>query len=245
MIDKQGLLLCARYSVAPNYFGYCGPGENASLVDHLKEGVADPEMRSILKEFETLHLYLKLIARENGIEDAFDRRVVDAYWVGNGLLDRVGNGDYAALLDEKFHIGRKLEHKAYGLLKHKVLTRRLYPHHSFHVFNIFKRTGHDPAFHTLKTMDECRIGWGKVVKTAPDSVTCRTRPLVFTDNRLGFGRAVERTLHREYRGKQILDRVKVGDWVSFHWGHVCDIISPKQVASLKAYTVRAVDYFNS
>ncbi len=63
-MDKQGLLLCAKYAVSPNFFGYCGPEENLSLVDHLKEGVADNELSHILSHFETLFPYLQLIARK-------------------------------------------------------------------------------------------------------------------------------------------------------------------------------------
>ena len=98
-MNKQGLLLCAKYSVAPNYFGYCGPDENKSLIDHLKEGIADREVKSILSEFETLYLNLTLIAKENKITDVFDRRVVEAYWVGNHLLQNISSRDYTYLFN--------------------------------------------------------------------------------------------------------------------------------------------------
>jgi len=158
-MNKKGLLLCTKYSVAPNYFGYCGPDENRSLVDHLKEQVSDREVQSILSEFDTLFLNLTFIARENNVEDVFHEKVVEAYWVGNRLLEHIKSKDYAYLLDEKFKLEKKLGRGKFGQLKHKVLKHVLYPHHSFHVFNIFKRTGKDPSFHTLKTMDACRIGW--------------------------------------------------------------------------------------
>lgn len=110
-MNKLGLLLCAKYSVAPNYFGYCGPDENKSLVDHLKENVGDKEVQSILSEFETLYLNLTLIAKENKIADVFDKRVVEAYWVGNELLQSVSSRHYAYLLNEKFNLEKKLGSK--------------------------------------------------------------------------------------------------------------------------------------
>lgn len=246
-MNKQGLLLCAKYSVAPNYFGYCGPDKNNSLVDHLKENLGDKEVQSILSEFETLYLNLTLIAKENKISDVFDKQVVEAYWVGNRLLQNVSSRDYTHLLDEKFNFEKKLGSKVLGKLSHKIQTHKIYPHHSFHVFNIFKRTGHDPSFHTLSTMDECRIGWGKIVesrKLKVESLDVITRPLVTQVNKLSFGKKIIKNLTLSYKGKTFLKNLKAGDWVSFHWGHVCDILTQEQVKKLEFYTQRAIDFYN-
>ena len=90
-MNKQGLLYCARYSVAPNFYGYCGPDKNASLIDYLKEDKADKEMAHIFSDFDTLIAYLKLISFENKIEDPFDKKVVEAYWIGNQLLHNIND----------------------------------------------------------------------------------------------------------------------------------------------------------
>lgn len=249
-MNKKGLLLCAKYSVAPNFFGYCGPDENKSLVDHLKENIADKEIRSILSEFETLYLNLTLIAKENKIDDIFDERVVEAYWVGNELLQNVSSRDYTQLLDEKFKLKKKLGAKNLGILSHKIQTTKIYPHHSFHVFNIFKRTGHDPSFHTLATMDECRIGWGKVlhaqnqnIKSQNSTIIVSTRPLNINNKVLMFGKEKRKTLNVSYKEQQFI-RPRVGDWVSFHWGQICDIIRPEQAKNLFYYTSQAVHFYN-
>lgn len=249
-MNKQGLLLCAKYSVAPNYFGYCGPDENKSLVDHLKENVADKEVQSILSEFETLYLNLTLIAKENKIDDIFDEKVVEAYWVGNQLLQNISSRDYTHLLDEKFNLEKKLGPKILGKLSHKIQASKIYPHHSFHVFNIFKRTGHDSSFHTLSTMDECRIGWGKVlhaqnpnIKAQNSTIIVTTRPLMMSDKTLIFGKEKRKTLNVSYNEKQFI-KPRVGDWVSFHWGQVCDIIGSEQAKNLFYYTSQAIHFFN-
>lgn len=245
-MNKQGLLLCARYSAAPNFFGYCGPDKNINLVDHLHENVADREVEVILSEFDTLFLNLKLIATENNIPDVFDRQVVEAYWVGNDLLRHISVENYTALLLEKFNLPRKLGNSGFARLKRKMLSYRLYPHHSFHVFNIFKRTGHDPSFHTLHTMDECRIGWGHVKKvTNKYFFSVEAQPLIIKHNRLQFGDPAQRDIHVDYRGKKIQVPAKVGDWVSFHWGRLCDVLSHQQVQQISYYTKQAMDYFNA
>ena len=245
-MNKKGLLLCARYSVAPNFFGYCGPDKNSNLVDHIRENVGDREVESILSEFETLSLNLKLIAAENKIPDMFDERVVEAYWVGNSLLKHISSSSYAALLLEKFHLPVKLGEKGFRSVKGKILGYRLYPHHSFHVFNIFKRTGHDPSFHTLRTMDECRIGWGQVTeKNGGTTYSVRAIPLELHESKLRFGKPTIRMISIDYREKKIIREPRIGEWVSFHWGRICDIISEHQARQLSFYTRQAAAFFNA
>lgn len=244
-MDKQGLLLCARYSIAPNFFGYCGPDKNLSLIDHLKEEVADKEVSSILSEFETLYQYLIFIATENKIPDPFDRNVVEAYWVGNSLLRKASKVDYMALLDEKLSLERKTGMKKFHLLKKKVLSNQFFPHHSFHVFNIFKRTGYDPSNHILATMDACRISFGKIKKISAKSVQVEYRPLTLTNNKLELGKMALRELILDYKGKSFLRNLKVGDAVSFHWGFVCDVLTGQQVNNLHFYTHKSIEFFNS
>src|SRR3989344_6984397 len=164
IVDSKGLLLCARYSSAPNFFGYCGPPKNSTLVDHLREEIGDSEVESILSQFETLYLNLRLIAFENRIKDPFAFKVVEAYWLGNNLLKNTKNNDYMALLSEKFELEKKIGRKKFAGLKYKFLSHQTLPHHSFHVFNIFKRTGLINSNHTIETMDNCRIGYGQIVK---------------------------------------------------------------------------------
>jgi hydrogenase maturation factor len=252
-MDKQGLLLCARYSVAPNYYGYCGPDENLSLVDHLKEQVADKEVSSILSEFETLYQYLIFIATENKIQDPFDRTVVEAYWIGNSLLHKASNFDYISLLREKLSIEHTIGMKKFHAIKRKIISNHFYPHHSFHVFNIFKRTGHDPSIHTLDTMDSCRIAFGKIknfdfakaMTNKQKSIVVEYRPLIFIKKKLQFGLPAEKKIKIDYKGKSFLKNLKIGDWVSFHWGFVCDVLTEIKLKNLLYYTQKSIDYFNS
>src|SRR3989338_630924 len=162
-MDSKGLLLCSKYSSAPNFFGYCGPEENSNLIDHLKDKVADREVEIILSQFDTLYSYLKLISIENKILDPFEQKVVEAYWIGNSLLDNISNRDYAYFLQEELDLEKKMEKIKFHRVKAKILSKKFYPHHAFHVFNIFKRTGHLNSNHTVDTMDSCRIGWGRIV----------------------------------------------------------------------------------
>lgn len=247
-MNKQGLLLCARYSVAPNFFGYCGPDKNSSLVDHLREDIVDREVPSILSEFDTLYFYLKLISIKNKIAEPFDKRVVEAYWLGNALLHNISSLDYADFLKEKFLVHKKIDYKNYLQIKGKILTNQFLPHHSFHVFNIFRRTGFDPSMHGLRTMDECRIGYGKVIKSSKckvqNYITAKTKPLMIKTGKLTFGSSIVKEFKLDYKGKTFLRDLRVGDWVSFHWGFVCDVLDQRQVRNLEYYTKKAIDFYN-
>src|SRR3989344_1085829 len=115
-MDSKGLLICAKYSSAPNFFGYCGPPKNSALVDHLREKVGDREVENILSRFDSLYLNLRLIAIENKISDPFDQKVVEAYWIGNNLLHNIKSKNYAALLGEKFELEKKINRNKYAKL---------------------------------------------------------------------------------------------------------------------------------
>ncbi|MBU0708332.1 hypothetical protein KJ596_01110 [Patescibacteria group bacterium] len=244
-MDKSGILMCAKYAASPNFFGYCGPAQNSSVLDHLKESRGDLELGNILSQFETLYPYLRLISQENRIDDPFDKRVVEAYWVGNQLLEKVTNIKYWRFLNELLLLRKRMGQFEYNKTGSKIASYTLLPHHSFHVFNIFKRTGKDPSYHTLNTMDNCRISWGQLIENKLTSLLVRTHPLVFENQQLKLGAATAREVELGYKGKGFLDKLKVGDKISYHWGHACDHISQRQMKNLHYYTQRSIDYFNS
>ena len=86
--DQKGISTCARYAFAPNWFHYCGPEKQKDLKAYIQEQRFRSGITDILHHFETLYPYLLLIASENHLNDPFDRRVVEAYWIGNRFLSR-------------------------------------------------------------------------------------------------------------------------------------------------------------
>ncbi|HLC94621.1 MAG TPA: DUF6390 family protein [Patescibacteria group bacterium] len=244
-MDKKGLLLCAQYAASPNFFGFCGPSKSSSLIDHLVEKQADGEVSYILSEFETLYPYLRLIARENSIADFFDRKVVEAYWIGNNLLCSVRQQN-DSFFDQCLGLERKIERKNFAAFMRKIRLFNYLPHHAFHVMNIFKRTGRNPSVHTIETMDACKIGWGRVIAINADSwAIVATKPLIMKKNKLALGTAMQKNIQFSYGKKQYMKKLLHGSWVSFHWEHVCDILTEKQVKNLAYYTQKAIDFFNN
>ncbi len=227
----NGTVVFARYAFMPNRLNYCGGDDNKELFDYCVARQSDPGLVDILKKFQAALPYLKLIAYTNGIADPFDLRVVEAYWIGNSLLERVDLVRFYDSLEARF--AGQLNRKALGyLLSKPPLGAR--PHHSFHVFDVHARTG--SLTHDLETMDRCRIGWGRVVEADPGRLLVSHRPLKLREGRLVLGNEEPRIITGQINGNGFVSGFQPGDWVSFHWDWLCDVLTERQVKNLERYT---------
>src|SRR4051795_947636 len=134
----DGMVRFIRYGFMPNRLRYCGGDENRLLFDHAVEQVVDGGLAGHLKKFTGALPYLKLIARANGIPDPFDPRVVDAYWIGNSLLDHVEVRQLYDSLLARF--GQQLQGRTRDLVLGKAPAGAR-AHHSFHVLDVHSRVG--------------------------------------------------------------------------------------------------------
>lgn len=239
----EGLITCARYAFMPNHLGYCGPDENRNLLGYVTHNESDLGLKEILTDFQTLKPYLSFIARANKIPDAFNDQVVEAYWIGNHLLEKVSIKDYYRYLNEEFTLPKKLDRKSLHYVYGK-LPLGAKPHHSFHVLNIFRRTGHLSIEHTIETMDDCCISWGKVIKKLPEKLIVQYYPLVLEEGKLAKGVAIQKEIIKEVKGESLAPDIQKNDLVTFHWGAFCDKIDPIQARSLDFYTKQAIDLAN-
>ncbi|MDO8669201.1 MAG: DUF6390 family protein [Candidatus Buchananbacteria bacterium] len=237
----DGTILAARYAFMPNKLRYCGGDKNSDIFDYVTQDSSDGGLNELLKEFATMYPYLRLIAESSGIINPFDYRVVEAYWLGNDLLNNVDMKNfYRYMIDEqklKKSFKPKLLDKVFGKIP---LGAK--PHHSWHVLNIPKRTGHYPVEHTLETMDKCRISWGKIKEIKSDSGDLTTKaiveyePLVIKENRLVLGDLIDKEVWLGWDKKTFINTAKPGDLVSIHWDWVCDYLTAGQFNNLKKWT---------
>jgi hypothetical protein len=185
----------------------------------------------MLRKFTGAMPYLSLIARSNGIVDPFDERVVEAYWIGNDLLTGVEVRQLHDALLERF--SKQLEGKTREWLLAKAPAGAR-PHHNFHVFDVHSRVGE--LEHSLDTMDNCRISWGKVLSHEGAEMVVERQPLVLVDGKLELGPATKSRVVHQVDGRGFTDAAAVGEWVSLHWGWVCEVISPFQKRNLVRFT---------
>lgn len=235
----SGTIRFARYAFMPNKLGYCGGNDNRTLFEYCAAQHTDPGLTIILQKFEAAYPYLKLIANSNGIPDPFDTRVVEAYWLGNSLLDRVDLSNFYNSLNELFT--KRLDSKTLGqIFSRPPLGAR--PNHSFHVFNVHSRIG--ALDHSLDTMENCRIGWGQIKEISGTRFIVEHQPLILKEGKLKLGALKPKTVMCQLNGKGFVANFKVGDFVSFHWGWACEILSPGQVQYLERYTRYHLDLTN-
>ena len=227
----DGTIKFARYAFMPNKLGYCGSGDNSTLFEYCAAEQTDPGLVIILQKFEAAYPYLKLIASSNHIPDPFDARVVEAYWLGNELLDGVNLTQFYNSLRDRF--AKRLNLKTLGyLLSKPPLGAR--PHHNFHVFDVHSRIG--ALNHSLDTMENCRIGWGQVKEITATHLVVEHQPLVLECGKLKLGKPREKRVMRQIDGTGFILNCRIGDFVSFHWDWACEVLSPRQAQNLEKYT---------
>ena len=239
-----GPLLFARYAYPPNALGYCGADETRTLLEYGDARVSDPGLAELARTFEGAWPYLTLIAGANGIADPLDPRVVEAYWVGNDLLDHVTAGTLARHVEDRFRarIGRSWRRVLDAVAAGAV------PHHSFHVFAVYPwlgllRTGlvEEP----LHVLDRCRTTPALVEAVEVDTARVLLQPLVWNGRTLGLGAWTQRDVRWRDDGLALVTSPQPGDWVSLHWDFACDGLTPKAAATLDRANRRALAAVNS
>jgi hydrogenase maturation factor len=230
-VALEGMSRFVRYGFMPNRLRYCGGDDNRTLFEYGIERVVDKGLQQLLVQFTGALPYLKLIAHANGLADPFDARVVEAYWLGNELLEHVEMRQLYNSLAERF--GKQLQGRTRDLVLGKAPAGAR-PHHSFHVLDVHSRVGELPmAMHILES---CRVSWGRVQQVDGGELLVQRQPLVLCDQKLGLGEPSLERVVRQVDGRGFADAAQPGDWVSIHWGWVCEVISDRQQAQLERYT---------
>jgi uncharacterized protein DUF6390 len=227
-----GTLRFIRYGFMPNRLRYCGGDDNRTLFEYAVAGVSDDGLTPLLRQFSGALPYLKLIARCNGIADPFDPRVVEAYWLGNELLEGVEVRQLYDSLLERF--AKQLGNPRTRDLVLGKAPAGARPHHAFHVLDVHSRVGELAS--TLSTLESCRVSWGHVVRVEGTEVVVLSQPLVLESGRLSLGAPRTERVLRQVEGRGFADAAVAGDWVSIHWGWVCEVLSERQRANLERYT---------
>lgn len=236
-------MLCSRYSFGPNRLHYCGPDASKELHDLIESGKNDFGLHHLLKQFQTLYPYLKYIARENNIKDPFDRRVVEAYWLGNSLLETIEKRNLHRFLIDDLHIKDKIDKREFLWLEEKIGQGAL-PHHSFHVLNVWRHNKDANIAQKVDSMNECCINSGIVTAVSGKNITVLTEPIIYMKGKFSFGTAITRTLTRQLESEYDIEQIKIGQIVSIHWGIPCEVIDKKQQKNLKKYTLKNIEFAN-
>nr|WP_225443046.1 DUF6390 family protein [Lolliginicoccus lacisalsi] len=242
----QGAALFARYAYPPNALGYCGPPDTRQTVAHLGGGASGAgaavsgvgerqATEQWARSFDGAWPYLHAIAGGAGRAGLSDGRlgglldpdIVEAYWLGNPLLD---NLDPHALLDQ---LRRDFAHQTGHILDG---IHHACAHHTFHVLTVYPWTrllGRGPA--ALDILQKCRIRWGTVTAVDSTSATISTQPLTY-NGQITLGNPTEETATWRGPGTTLAPRPRPGDQVALHWDWICSSLNATQLDALQHYT---------
>jgi hypothetical protein len=251
-------VLFARYAFGPNRLGLCGPEDWRSLLElgaaaSGSDGAGpskalaieiDHGLRDLAAGFEGAYPYLELIAGAHGIEDTMDLRVVDAYWIGNALSDRVDPALLTRSMDTRFRA--QLLPEAWKWLQGKPEAGAR-PTHAFHVFDVFPRVGlmrGGAVTDAMGLMDSCRIRWGRVLEVTGESLVVNAVPLELVDGELALAEARPQSVRRWLDGTGFVSDVEPGDIVSLHWDWACEVLKPTRLEALQRRTVHQLALAN-
>jgi len=246
--EIKGISRCVRYAFMPNRLHLCGPENQADILEFyatISKKRPGKSIRPLLESFETMYPYLELLARENQNKNPFDEKIVEAYWVGNRLLDNVGGKSLFKHLSETVNLKKHLGFKEFIKFAEN-FNIDSFPHHNFHIFNIYRRKGKTKELHNLASYDACRISWGKIVDVGKKYLRVKTNPLKMDGRgKIYEDSAIEKEILNEAEDSQLLTDAKSGDYVSLHWGAVCEKLSKEQVLNLQKFTDLALALANS
>jgi hypothetical protein len=231
--NLAGLRKALRYGYVPCKLGLCGPNDKKKfkIIDDFLRGnmkLAD-KAEKILREFRGAFPYYQLIAKVNKISDPLDKKVVEAYWLGNSLLENIKGKNLKDMMKTKFlplgHMPRE---------KIEKISDKSLAYHNFHVMSIGSVTG--TLKETKKALDLCRVSWGKVSKVEKSEIITEWQPLKF-GNKKTLGIFVKKAVRWN---KNLLPAIKKGDWISIHWNTAIEKLNNSQLKNLRKYTKKVL-----
>jgi hypothetical protein len=243
-------VLFARYAFGPNRLGLCGPEDWRSLLELATSSLdttgdrgaraartVDRGLRDLAGRFEGAFPYLQLIADAHGIADPLDRRVVDAYWIGNALSDGVNEALLHGSMASRFRA--RVTVADWPWLEGKPAAGA-HPTHAFHVFDVFPRLGatRRAVSDAVGLMDSCRIRWGRVREVAGEHLVVDVPPLLIEEGRLALGPPRSQLVRRWLDGTGFVTNVAVGDHVSIHWDWASEVLKTSRLEALRRRTLQ-------
>jgi hypothetical protein len=239
--EKEGELLHAKHALQPNSLGYCGPDENATILEHLHDNRVSESLTSTLTKFEAAYPFVRMIAKATG-RNPFDKEVTEAYWIGNSLLDRVKAPDFYQFAHQG--LGKRFK-KQEARSVFRELGDLAKPHHTFYVLGLYSgsKFRSDNAHKFIELVDSCRVSWGRVLEVRRDTLLVSRRPLSIRDDHLELSAPVVKEVRYD-SAVPPFESVKKGDWVSLHWNFASERLRPYQLRNLRHYTALDIEATN-
>jgi len=229
--EVNALRKACLYSEPPNKLGYCGPDQSWKAFEQFLKQPSEQntaETKELLTGFYGLVAYLDLIASANN-RQPFDREVIEAYWLGNSLLENVHYSELqkTILSLQKHGLPRLIAEK-----KASQLPEEMLPHHSMHVLYVnFITPKVEPI---IKNLSDCLIQWAIVKGLSSKGIKVKGVELFSESNELKLRESLK-TVQNPF-GLQL----KPKDIITVHWGNAIEVVSEDEQTNLKKFTERTL-----
>jgi len=225
----EALKRACRYAFITNKKEYCGAQDAFKSFQAFLEKPSEQNantVRSLFPSFEGLYAYLTLIAHSNG-RDPLDSEVIEAYWIGNALLDAISLSQLQRMIRDQLGAPRLLP-KRVAEEKASKLKESLFPNHAFHVLYINFMTSKVAPIQAH--LNNCLIHAGRVESIHDENLTVKGTWLSVNERGFSIGEMV-----REVQQGR-LPNPREGDWISIHWNEAVETLSFEEVKRLQYYT---------
>lgn len=233
----DGYELCIRFSGVPNAMRLCGPEDAVEPFRAYLEAKnrSEADVADLIERFEGLYPYLHVIAERTN-RTFTDEKVVEAYWIGNELLDELTKADYVRIIELLAERGLPA---SFAKRLTRDLPAGLVPHHNAHVCYVGPGRTARTVSATLPTMDRCRVASARVLSIVDSRhLLVEQAPLEIERGRFVLGEAEPRTVVYD---PLLLPAVKAGDTVATHWGTAVLVLVGEQERNLVRYDERVRD----
>ena len=227
-MDSKALKLASLFSYSPNHKGYCGRSSAGHVFFRcIRDGICD-DVSQELTHFIVLYPYLKTISTAFRLS-AFDYKVIEAYWMGNELLENVPMSAYKTLLNEfkKQGVPSWLTDSL-----QKKQPKKFIPNHLFQVLHVGVGQASGSVPFDLQSINSCMIRWGEVRANLNGRIEIILTKLTKIKDRYKL------TSVKEQMSTEACPffSPKVGDTVAIHWGHVVKRLTKQEAKNLMYWT---------
>lgn len=227
-MDQKALILESRFSLPPNFLGYCG---QKTATANFRKCIINGDCENVPHEvtkFIVLYPYLKTLSAITGLHE-LSYPVIEGYWFGNDKLRLAKNEHYNMLLDNFLQQGvpdffvEELRAKQ---------PAKFIPSHLFHVLHIGVGRASGAVPFNMDSINNCMIRWGKIIEVKDTSAVIELHSLKI--NKSGYGLFMQN--EEIPLDRKLTPGLKKNQTVAVHWKLIVKKLTPDEISALNFWT---------
>lgn len=232
-MDKKALILESRFSLPPNFLGYCG---QKTAAGNFRKCITAGDCANVPEEvskFIVLYPYLKTISKITALPE-LSYPVIEGYWFGNDKLSLAKKTDYNLLLDN-FLLQGVPDFFVDELRAKK--PEHFIPNHLFHVLHIGVGKASGAVPFNIESINNCMVRWGKILEITDNSALTDLYSLKITKSRYSLIKQIEKIPFDPV----LTPELKTNQTVAVHWKLIVKKLTPSEVKKLEFWTKKVIE----